>query len=65
MPLVLRYLRDPVLRSRVKRLARTRLANPFRYGPEGLWMRAYATVSGLNFVRKFRAVYPRPTDTGF
>lgn len=65
VPLVLRYLRDPVLRSRVRRLARTRLANPFRYGPEGLWMRAYATVSGLNFVRKYRAVYPRPTDSGF
>lgn len=63
--LVLSYLRDPALRGHVRRVARTRLRNPFRYGPEGLWMRAYATVSGLNFVRKYRAVYPRPTDTGF
>lgn len=63
--LVLRYLRDPALRTRIRRLARTGLRNPFRYRPEGLWMRAYSVVSGLNFVRKYRAVYPRPTDTGF
>ncbi len=63
--LVLRYVRDPALAERVRRVARTRLRNPFRYGPEGLWMRAYSVVSGLNFVRKYRAVYPRPTDTGF
>lgn len=63
--LVLRYIRDAALRQSVKRLARTKLANPFRYRPEGAWMKAYATVSGLNFVRKYRAVYPRPTDTGF
>jgi D-aspartate ligase len=63
--LVLSYLRDPALRDRVRRVARTSLRNPFRYGPEGLWMRAYSVVSGLNFVRKYRAVYPRPTDTGF
>lgn len=63
--LVLRYIRDAALRDRVRRLARTKLANPFRYRPEGAWMKAYATVSGLNFVRKYRAVYPRPTDTGF
>ncbi|WP_193107253.1 carboxylate--amine ligase [Brachybacterium sp. FME24] len=63
--LVLRYLRDPALHARIRRVARTSLRNPFRYGPEGLWMRAYSVVSGLNFVRKYRAVYPRPTDTGF
>lgn len=63
--LVLRYLRDPALKEQVRRVARTGLRNPFRYRPEGLWMRAYSVVSGLNFVRKFRAVYPRPTDTGF
>ena len=63
--LVLRYVRDPALAVRVRRVARTHLRNPFRYGPEGLWMRAYSVVSGLNFVRKYRAVYPRPTDTGF
>ncbi len=29
-------------------------------------MRAYSVVSGLNFVRKYRKVYPRPpTETGF
>lgn len=63
--LVLRYIRDAELKARVRRVARTALRNPFRYRPEGLWMRAYSVVSGLNFVRKFRAVYPRPTDTGF
>ncbi|GAA1487238.1 carboxylate--amine ligase [Brachybacterium fresconis] len=63
--LVLRYLRDPGLREKVRRMARTGLRNPFRYRPEGWWMRAYSVVSGLNFVRKYRAVYPRPTDTGF
>lgn len=63
--LVLRYLRDPVLREHIRRVARSGLRNPFRYRPEGLWMRAYSVVSGLNFVRKYRAVYPRPTDTGF
>ncbi|GAA4524533.1 carboxylate--amine ligase [Brachybacterium paraconglomeratum] len=63
--LVLSYVRDPALHERVRRVARTHLRNPFRYGPEGLWMRAYSVVSGLNFVRKYRAVYPRPTDTGF
>ncbi|WP_114855040.1 carboxylate--amine ligase [Brachybacterium sp. YJGR34] len=63
--LVLRYVRDPALHERVRRVARRGLRNPFRYRPEGLWMRAYSLVSGLNFVRKYRAVYPRPTDTGF
>lgn len=63
--LVLRYLRDPRLRLRVRRASRRALANPFLYGPEGLWMKAYARISGLNFVRKYRKVYPRPTDTGF
>lgn len=63
--LVLRYVRDPQLRARVKDLARTALANPFLYRPEGAWMKSYARVSGLNFVRKFLRVYPRPTDTGF
>ena len=63
--LVLRYVRDAALRAHVKRVARRGLRNPFRYGPEGLWMRAYSVISGLNFVRKYRAVYPRPTDTGF
>jgi D-aspartate ligase len=63
--LVLSYVRDPALREHVRRVARRGLRNPFRYRPEGLWMRAYSVVSGLNFVRKYRAVYPRPTDTGF
>ncbi|GAA1488359.1 carboxylate--amine ligase [Brachybacterium sacelli] len=63
--LVLRYLRDPALREHIRRVARTGLRNPFRYRPEGLWMRAYSVVSGVNFVRKYRTVYPRPTDTGF
>src|SRR5699024_7910086 len=63
--LVLRYVRDAALRAHVKRVARRGLRNPFRYGPEGLWMRVYSVVSGLNFVRKYRSVYPRPTDTGF
>ena len=63
--LVLAYVRDPALRGHVKRVARRGLRNPFRYRPEGLWMRAYSVVSGLNFVRKYRSVYPRPTDTGF
>src|SRR5699024_9445212 len=63
--LVPRYLRDPALRTPLRHLARPGHPNPFRYRPEGLWMRAYSVVSGLNFVRKYRAVYPRPTDTGF
>lgn len=63
--LVMHYVRDAALRAHVLRVARRNLRNPFRYGPEGLWMRAYSVVSGLNFVRKYRAVYPRPTDTGF
>ena len=63
--LVLAYVRDPQLRAHVRQVARRGLRNPFRYRPEGLWMRAYSVVSGLNFVRKYRAVYPRPTDTGF
>jgi D-aspartate ligase len=63
--LVLRYLRDAHLRARVKDLARTALANPLLYRPEGPWMKAYALTSGLNFVRKYLRVYPRPTDTGF
>ncbi|MGY5763694.1 carboxylate--amine ligase [Brachybacterium sp. DNPG3] len=63
--LVLSYVLDPALRAHVRSVARTSLRNPFRYGPEGLWMRAYSVVSGANFVRKFRKVYPRPTETGF
>ncbi|MBB5831813.1 carboxylate--amine ligase [Brachybacterium aquaticum] len=63
--LVLSYVRDPALRAHVKQVARRGLRNPFRYRPEGLWLRAYSVISGANFVRKYRAVYPRPTDTGF
>ncbi|MDO5662914.1 MAG: carboxylate--amine ligase [Brachybacterium sp.] len=63
--LVLRYIRDAALSEQVRRLARTSLANPFLYAPEGLWMKAYARISGANFVRKYAKVYPAPTDTGF
>lgn len=65
LPLVLRYVRDPKLRGRVLRLGLRALRNPYRYRPEGAWLKAYSVVSGLNMIRKYRAHYPRPTDTGF
>lgn len=65
LALILRYVRDTSLRQRVTHLARTALRNPYRYRPEGAWLKAYSVVSGLNMVRKYRAHYPRPTDSGF
>lgn len=62
--LVQRYLRDKAQRRYVRKLARRSLANPFRYRPEGVWMKAYAHASGANFARKFMRHYPRPTRTG-
>ncbi|MCG7426357.1 carboxylate--amine ligase [Helcobacillus sp. ACRRO] len=62
---VRRYIRDRHLRRRFDRIARRALRNPFRYGPERLWIKAYSVVSGANFVRKYLRVYPRPTDSGF
>ena len=65
LPLVLRYVRDPKLRRRVARLGMRALRNPYRYRPEGAWLKAYSVISGLNMIRKYRAHYPRPTDSGF
>ncbi|UJP39158.1 carboxylate--amine ligase [Cellulomonas palmilytica] len=65
--LLLRYVRDPQLADRVRRLVRSRAtAHPLRYGKDlSLRRRFYVLAAAVNQVRKFRRWYPEPTDTGF
>lgn len=63
--LVKKYVLAAPLRAAITRAKKRGVANPFMYAPEKPWMKMYGVVSGLNFVRKFRKVYPKPTATGF
>ncbi|MCS6712540.1 carboxylate--amine ligase [Brachybacterium sp. EF45031] len=64
-PLLWRYVRDPELRRRARRIARHRTVHPLAYGPEGVKRRAYVSAAMANQVKKFLTHYPRPTDDGF
>ncbi len=63
--LVLRYITDPELKARVKRLAKKGIHHPLAYRIEGLKRRGYVALAKINQVKKFATYYPRPTDTGF
>lgn len=65
--LLVRYLRDPELRGRVRSLAKEgRVADPLAYGEErDPRRRAVVALQRLNQYRKFRRYYPRPTDLSF
>ncbi|NNH06188.1 hypothetical protein HLB10_03630 [Cellulomonas fimi] len=65
--LLLRYVRDPQLAQRVRRLVRARAtAHPLAYGKDlSPRRRAYVWAAKLNQVRKFRRWYPAVTETGF
>lgn len=63
--LLLRYITDPQLAAQVKRIARARTVNPWRYRAEGLWLRGYSYAVPLNHIRKFRRHYPEPSADGF
>jgi len=65
--LLLRYVRDPRLADRVRRLVRDKAtAHPLRYRRDlSPRRRLYVWMALVNQVRKFRRYYPRVTDTGF
>lgn len=61
-----RYIRDPQLLSRFDGLVRAgRVVSPLRMRGDSLRSQLMGRVMELNYVRKFRAEYPEPTDTSF
>ncbi|MCL2455147.1 MAG: carboxylate--amine ligase [Micrococcales bacterium] len=65
--LLLRYVLDPDLRGRLRRVRREgRLVHPLRYAADASLRRRYV-VMGVTQVyrRKYRQYYPRPTSGGF
>lgn len=66
--MLLRYLLDPALRSRVVAAKRAEgIAHPLKYqaGDPSLRRRAYVRALDWRLSRKFREHYPRPTESGF
>ena len=65
--LLLRYVKDPTLNARVRRLVRTKaVAHPLRYARDlSPRRRLYVWMALVNQVRKFRRWYPEVTSTGF
>ncbi|MCR6647616.1 MAG: hypothetical protein NVV70_05555 [Cellulomonas sp.] len=65
--LLLRYVREPQLAARVRRLIKARAtAHPLRYERDlSTRRRFYILAASVNQIRKFRRWYPEPTDTGF
>lgn len=65
--LLLRYVRDPELAARVRRLiAAKAVARPLQYrGDLSPRRRLYVWMALVNQVRKFRRYYPELTSTGF
>ncbi|WP_152353419.1 carboxylate--amine ligase [Brachybacterium subflavum] len=64
-PLLMRYVTEPGLRARVRRIARHRTVHPLAYATEGTRRRAYIAVAMANQVKKFLTHYPRPSSSGF
>ena len=61
-----RYIRDPQLLARFDELARAgRVVSPLRMRGDSLRSQVMGRIMELNYVRKFRAEYPEPTDTSF
>nr|WP_210768002.1 hypothetical protein [Cellulomonas humilata] len=65
--LLLRYVRDPELAARVRRLIQAKaVARPLQYrGDLSPRRRLYVWMALVNQVRKFRRYYPEVTSTGF
>ncbi|GEK19773.1 carboxylate--amine ligase [Cellulomonas xylanilytica] len=65
--LLLRYVRDPQLAARVRRLMKAKaVAHPLAYrGDLSPRRRLYVAMALVNQVRKFRRYYPEVTSTGF
>ena len=64
--LVKHYVTEPELRAQLDSAVRAHgVDNPYRYAPEGAWMKGFALASGLRQVQKFRKYYPKVTRTGF
>jgi D-aspartate ligase len=65
--LLLRYVLDPALNSKVRALVRAgAVAHPLRYRQDrSPARRAYVAAALVNQIRKFRIYYPRATSTGF
>ena len=63
---LLRYILDPALRARLKRVVRRGgLVHPLRYPAERSWRpRATVLAVTVNYVRKYRHYYPRPRASG-
>lgn len=63
--LLLRYVTDPALKSKVQRLGKQGIAHPLSHPAEGLRRKLYVATAKLNQIKKFRTHYPKPTDSGF
>ncbi|PWH07078.1 carboxylate--amine ligase [Brachybacterium endophyticum] len=63
--LLWRYVTDPALRRRVRRIGARTTVHPLAYPPEGLRRRAYIAAATANQVKKFLTYYPRPSADGF
>lgn len=64
-PFLKRYIVDPQLRQRVKRIASAATVHPLHYPIEGVKRRAYVATAMANQVRKFLKHYPSPSHDGF
>ena len=61
-----RYIRDPQLLARFDGLVRAgSVVSPLRMRGDSLRSQVMGRIMELNYVRKFRADYPAPTDTSF
>jgi D-aspartate ligase len=65
--LLLRYVLDPALNARVRRLVKAKaVAHPLKYSKDASpRRRLYVAMALVNQVRKFRRWYPEVTGTGF
>jgi D-aspartate ligase len=65
--LLMRYITDPDLRARLRRVKRAGgLAPPLKYAADRTWRRRYV-VTGVTqmYRRKYQKYYPKPTSGGF
>lgn len=63
--LLMRYIIDPILKSRIRQIPRKRRVHPLLYSVEGTRRRAYVLLALANHVKKFAQFYPHPSETGF
>lgn len=63
--LLLRYVSDPQLKTKVRALSRTALVNPLLERGSSLRRRLYVLANQAKHVKKFAQHYPRPTRSGF